>query len=57
MPKPPHRLGRLAGEEMTMGIHGQGDLRMPHDGLNDLRVLTGEGEPGTAGVAKAVEIV
>ena len=39
MPKPPHGLGRLAGEWMTIGIHGERDLRVPHDGLDDLRML------------------
>ncbi len=56
MPEPPHCLGRLAGKEMAIRIHSQRDLRAPHDGLNDLGMLAGKGEPGTAGVAQAVEV-
>ncbi len=41
---------------MAIGVHGQRDLRVPHDRLNDLGVLASEGGTGSARVTKTVEV-
>lgn len=56
LPKPFHRLGRLAWREMTIGVHGQCDLRVPHDGLDYLGMFTGQSQPRTTGMPQAVKI-
>ncbi len=46
------RFSVLTREEMAVGVHWQGDGRMPHQRLNCLGVSTAQGSPRAAGMAE-----
>lgn len=44
------------GEEVAVGVEGEGDAGVPHHGLDHLRLDATHGQPGSAGVAERVEV-